>query len=292
MAVCSIPVRLWGRLRAYWTLTKSLQTALLLATGIAGYLSARCPVFSWQTMLALASSLFLAIAGSTVLNMVYDRDIDFVMSRTCRRPLPSRLVSVKETLTVGLLLSLAGVAWASIMSPLYGAIVLAGVFFDAVIYTLWLKRRTPWSIVWGGLAGGMPILAGRALGTGQIDLAGLTLAVAVIFWIPTHIVTFSIKYADDYKSAGVPVIPNVYGIKAARLVVAVSTCLAALAMLASGWLIGIRWGFLYAVSGLGAVLIAFALVTVIKASPKLNFTLFKMASVYMLASTAVIAAGA
>ncbi|MEW6141815.1 MAG: heme o synthase [Chloroflexota bacterium] len=287
-----MPGQFGRRLRAYWSLTKSLQTALLLATGIAGYLSARCPVFAWQTVLALAASLFLAIAGSTVLNMVYDRDIDFAMSRTCRRPLPSRLVSLRETLTVGLLLSFAGVAWAFVMSPLYGTIVLAGVFFDVVIYTLWLKRRTPWSIVWGGLAGGMPILAGRALGTGQIDLAGLTLAVAVLFWIPTHIVTFSIKYADDYRNAGVPVIPNAYGLKAARLVIAVSTCLAAAAMLASGWLIGIRWGFLYAVSGLGAVLVALALVTVIRASPKLNFALFKMASVYMLASTAVIAAGA
>jgi protoheme IX farnesyltransferase len=292
MAVYSMPVWFWGRLKVYWTLTKSLQTALLLATGIAGYLSARCPVFSWQTILAMASSLFLAIAGSTVLNMVYDRDIDFNMSRTCRRPLPSRQVSIRETLTVGLVLSFAGIAWAFVMSPLYGAIVLAGVFFDVVIYTLWLKRRTPWSIVWGGLAGGMPILSGRVLGIGQIDPAGLTLAAAVLFWIPTHIVTFSIKYADDYKNAEVPVIPNIYGVKVARLVIAVSTCLAALAMLASGWLIGIRWGSLYAVSGLGAVLITFALVTVIKASPKLNFALFKMASVYMLASTAVIASGA
>ena len=292
MAVYSVPAWFGRKLRAYWSLTKSLQTALLLATGIAGYLSARCPVFSWQTVLAMASSLFLAIAGSTVLNMVYDRDIDFSMTRTCRRPLPSKQLSVRETLGMGLVLSFAGVAWAFAMSTLYGAIVLAGVFFDVVIYTLWLKRRTPWSIVWGGLAGGMPILAGRVLGTGQIDVAGLTLAAAVLFWIPTHIVTFSIKYAEDYKNAGVPVIPNVYGLKAARLVVAVSTCLAAAAMLTSGWLIGIRWGFLYAVSGLGAVLVVLALVTVIRASPKLNFALFKMASVYMLASTAVIAAGA
>lgn len=286
-----MPIRLWRRVRAYWTLTKSPQTALLLATGIAGYLSARCPIFSWQTILALAASLFLAIAGSTVLNMVYDRDIDLMMKRTCRRPLPSRLVSVRETLALGLVLSFAGVAWASVMSPLYGTVVFAGLFFDAVIYTLWLKRRTPWSIVWGGLAGGMPILAGRVLGTGQIDLAGLTLAAAVLFWIPTHIVTFSIKYADDYKSAGVPVIPNVYGLKAARLVIAVSTCLAALAMLASGWLIGIRWGFLYAVSGLGLALVTMALVAATNSSPKLNHALFKTASVYMLASTAVIAAG-
>ena len=73
-------------------------------------------------------------------------------------------------------------------------IVLAGLFFDVVIYTIWLKRRTPYSIIVGGLAGGMPALAGRTLGTGRVDLLGLLLALAVLLWIPTHIVTFGVRY--------------------------------------------------------------------------------------------------
>ena len=72
--------------RSYWQLTKSLQTGLLLLTGLAGYMSARCPVFNLTTILALCGSLFLAISGSTILNMWYDRDIDSVMERTCNRP--------------------------------------------------------------------------------------------------------------------------------------------------------------------------------------------------------------
>ncbi|MEJ2563666.1 MAG: UbiA family prenyltransferase, partial [Anaerolineales bacterium] len=79
--------RLRTRLRLYWPLTKSLQTSLLLSTGLAGYMSARCPVLHWDTLLFLAVSLFLAIAGSTILNMWYDRDIDAVMNRTHHRPL-------------------------------------------------------------------------------------------------------------------------------------------------------------------------------------------------------------
>jgi len=141
------------KIRQYWTLTKSLQTGLLLVTGLAGYASARCPVTSWEMLLGVAGSLFFAIAGSTVLNMVWDRDIDAVMLRACNRPLPKGQVSVREGIALGVAMSLAGIAWAFALAPLFAAVVFAGWFFDVVIYTLWLKRRTPWSIIWGGIAG-------------------------------------------------------------------------------------------------------------------------------------------
>src|SRR5512139_1259070 len=97
------------KLRLYWPLIKSLQTGLLLSTGLAGYLSARAPV-QLSALLALASSLFLAISGSTILNMWYDCDIDTVMDRTHNRPLASGKVSRREALWLGLTLSLIGVA--------------------------------------------------------------------------------------------------------------------------------------------------------------------------------------
>ena len=87
-------------------------------------------------------------------------------------------------------------------APIYGAIVFAGLFFDVVVYTIWLKRRTPYSIIIGGLAGGMPVLAGRTLAVGQIDTVGVMLALGVLFWIPTHIMTFSMRHFDDYRTAG------------------------------------------------------------------------------------------
>ena len=77
----------------------------------------------------------------------------------------------------------------------------AGLFFDVVVYTIWLKRRSAWSIVWGGVSGGMPVLAGRALGLGRIDEVGILLALAVLFWVPTHILTFNLRYYDDYQQA-------------------------------------------------------------------------------------------
>jgi protoheme IX farnesyltransferase len=280
-----------NKLRAYWTLTKSLQTGLLLMTGIAGYMSARCPTRDAQSLLSLAGSLFLAIAGSTVLNMVYDRDIDALMQRACRRPLPSGRTSVREALLLGIILSIVGVAWAVAQSPLYGAVVFAGWFFDAVVYTLWLKRRTAWSIVWGGIAGAMPVLAGRVFGTGEIDLVGILLALSVLLWIPTHILTFSIKYADQYRAAGVPVFPNTYGVWVTRVMLALSTGAAVIAMLLAAWHIRIPWNFFHIALWLGVALLGITILSIVRQSPKLNLALYKMASLYMLGSMVLIMLG-
>jgi protoheme IX farnesyltransferase len=265
-------------------LIKSLQTALLLTTGLAGYMSARCPVLNFCTVLALAGSLFLAISGSTVLNMWYDRDIDAKMERTCWRPLPSSQVEPKEALFFGLALSIVGVGWALIMDPLYGMVVFAGLFFDVVVYTIWLKRRTAWSVVWGGISGGMPVLAGRVLGFGHIDWIGITLTLAILFWIPTHILTFSMRYHRDYRQADVPTFPSQYGFQATRAMIAVSSILAALAMSVAAYGVGMSWGCLRLIGVLSAGLFLLAVSSMVSPSERVNFGLFKYASLYMLGS--------
>ncbi len=269
------------KFRLYWPLTKSLQTSLLLSTGLAGYMSARCPVLHWDTLLFLAVSLFLAIAGSTILNMWYDRDIDAVMNRTHHRPLADGRVAPIEALRLGLIFSLIGVGLAALMEPLYGLIVFAGWFFDVVIYTLWLKRRTAWSIVWGGVAGGMPILAGRALGLGAVDGVGILFALAVLFWIPTHILTFTMRYFADYQAAGLPTFPSAYGFQATRFVIALSSVIAALAIIAAGVLIEVQWGFIWLLVAMSAGLFLLAVVSVLRPNERVNFGLFKYASLYM-----------
>ena len=118
--------RFTAKLRPYWPLIKSLQTGLLLSTGLAGYMSARCPMFNIPTLLSLTGSLFLAISGSTILNMWYDRDIDAKMVRTAKRPLPSGQVTPQEALRLGLILSVLGIGWAVTMNSLYGLVVFAG----------------------------------------------------------------------------------------------------------------------------------------------------------------------
>ncbi len=272
------------KIKLYWPLTKSLQTGLLLSTGMAGYMSARCPVMHWYDFLGLAASLFMAIAGSTILNMWFDRDIDAVMNRTHHRPIAAGKIAPREALRLGLVLSAAGVGMAVMLSPLYGLAVFAGLFFDVVVYTLWLKRRTAWSIIWGGMAGGMPILAGRIFGTGHIDGTGILLTLAILFWIPTHILTFSMRYHEDYQAAGIPTFPSTYGFHFTRLTIAISSILAAISISVAGVMIGVQWGFLHLLMVLSSGLLFLAIASVFKPSERVNFSLFKYASLYMLAS--------
>ena len=283
---------LQSKLRLYWPLTKSLQTGLLLSTGLAGCMSARCPVMHWYDFLGLALSLFLAISGSTIINMWYDRDIDARMKRTCNRPLASGQVSPGETLRLGLVLSTLGVSMAVTMSPLYGLVVFAGLFFDVIVYTIWLKRRTAWSILWGGISGGMPILAGRVFGLGHVDGIGILLGLAVLFWIPTHILTFAMRYHEDYQTARIPTFPSTYGFMATRTTIAISSVLAALSIAIAGVLIGMQWGFVRLLAVLSAGLFLLAVASVFRPTERVNFGLFKYASFYMLSAMILLSVGA
>lgn len=273
-----------AKFRLYWPLVKGLQTGLLLATGLAGYMSARCPVYHLDMILGLAGSLFFAISGSTVLNMWWDRDIDAVMGRTKKRPTSDGSVSPDDVLRLGLVLSVIGVGWAVAVGALYGLVVFAGLFFDVVVYSMWLKRRTCWGIVWGGVSGAMPILAGRVLGLGGFDWVGIALALGVLFWIPTHTLTFSMKFAKDYELACVPTFPSTYGLPFTRTTIAVSSVLAALAMGTAAFGIGMAWGFLRLLGVLSAGLLILAFTVTFRPSDQVNFSLFKYASIYMLAA--------
>jgi protoheme IX farnesyltransferase len=275
---------MFAKIRLYGPLIKSLQTGLLVSTGLAGYMSARCPVFNIPTLVGLLVSLAASISGSTILNMWWDRDIDAKMGRTKKRPLASGAIDPHEALLVGLILSGFGVGLAFVMDALYGLIIFAGLLFDVVVYTMWLKRRTCWSIVWGGISGGMPILAGRALGLGSLDWIGVVLSLGVLFWIPTHILTFSMRYFYDYQVAGVPTFPATYGFGFTRATIAISSIVAALAMGAAAWGIGMEWGFLRLLGVLSVGLLLLALSMIFRPSERINFGLFKYASLYMLAA--------
>lgn len=268
----------------FWSLTKPSQAGLLLATGLAGYMSVRNPFFNISTILQLSVSLFLAIAGSTILNMWWDRDIDSKMGRTQKRVTSKGLVSDKEVLMVGVFTSVIGIGWALAMNWLYGWVVFAGWFFDVVVYSMWLKRRTCWSIVWGGISGAMPILAGRVLGLDSIDWIGIMLALGILLWIPTHTLTFSMKFQKDYADADVPTFPSTYGLAITRFTIAISSILAAAAMVTAGVGIGMDWGFLRLLGVLSTGMFILAVAITFKPTERINLGLFKYASVYMLAA--------
>lgn len=270
-----------SKILLYLPLIKSTQTSLLLLTGVAGYLSAHTAV-NWVYFWQMLPSLFLAIAGSTILNMWWDQDIDAKMKRTHKRPTSAGQVTRDEVLVLGIVVSVIGIGWALLVHWLYGIVVFAGLFFDLFVYSMWLKRRTCWSIIWGGISGAMPILAGRVLAVGGIDAIGILLACAVLFWIPTHTLTFSLKFAEDYNNAGVPTFPSTYGEAVTRFAIAFSSVIAALTMgWASVW-IGVTAGVLRVIIVLSAGLFFLAATTVFHPSDRVNFSLFKYASMYML----------
>ncbi len=268
------------KIKLYLPLIKSLQTSLLLLTGVAGYLSAHTKV-DWIHFWQMLPSLFLAIAGSTILNMWWDQDIDTKMKRTHKRPTSAGKVTRNEVFMLGMAVSIIGIGWALLINWFYGVVVFAGLFFDVVVYSMWLKRRTCWSIVWGGVSGAMPILAGRVLAVGQIDAVGVLLACAVLFWIPTHTLTFSLKFADDYSNAGVPTFPSTYGEAVTRFAIAFSSVIAALTMGTAAMWIGVTAGVLRVIIVLSAGLFFLAATTVFYPSDRVNLSLFKYASMYM-----------
>jgi protoheme IX farnesyltransferase len=216
--------------------------------------------------------------------MWWDRDIDAKMERTKARPLASGKIKPKEALWVGMIISTLGVGLALIIDTGFGIIIFAGLFFDVVVYTIWLKRRTCLSIIWGGISGGMPILAGRYLGVGAVDWVGIVLSLGILLWIPTHILTFNIRYAKDYLNAGIPTVVSVYGTRVNHAMIAVSSILAAIAMGMAAWGIGMTWGCLRLLSVLSIGLVLLAVFMILRPSERINFGLFKYASVYMLSS--------
>jgi len=279
------------RMKNYLALIKGMQTGLLLLTGIAGYVSANCPIMGWQSLLSLAGSLFLAIAGSTILNMVWDRDIDSKMERTSHRPLVTGEVKTAEALALGLLLSLTGIGWSFFIAPLYGVVVFGGLFIDVVVYSMWLKRRTAWAIIWGGICGGMPILAGRVLAIGEIDPIGVLFALSILLWIPTHILTFNIRNQADYNRANIPTFSQKYGPDQTRIIISVSSICAALSIGVCASALGLSWGYLRLISVMAIGIIGLSVYSAVKPSEKLNFRLFKCASLYMVGAMAIITFG-
>ena len=223
-------------------LIKSRQTFLLLYTAIFAYL-----ISAWtltgivvRTFLWLNVGVFLAISGSTLLNMVIDRDIDGKMERTKYRPIPSGRIPSSTVLRYGIMLTAVGVLTVGIFINFITMIaVFFGFFFDVVIYSLWLKRKTRYSIIFGGIAGCFPSIAGRAAAIGGIDLISISMAILVLCWIPLHILSLALipKNLKGYTDAGVPMWPVVSSKEQTIRVISLSAILSSIAIGLTGILL-------------------------------------------------------
>jgi protoheme IX farnesyltransferase len=212
----AVPVELtgWrGRVNDYYELTKPRIIYLLLITTFAAMMMAQrgLPPF-WLTVFTLAGGA-LASASAGAFNCVWDRDIDRLMRRTKTRPLAARRISVRQALVFGAVTGvLSFVLFAACVNPLAAWLALAGNAFYVLIYTMWLKRRTPLNIVIGGAAGAVPPLVGWAAVTGSLDWPAVALFGLVFLWTPPHFWALSLMTNIDYDKANIPMLPNVAGV--------------------------------------------------------------------------------
>ncbi len=232
--------------RDWFALLKPRVMTLVVFTGAIGLFIAPTHV---HPLVAFIAILCIAIAtgGAGAINMWYDRDIDALMRRTAKRPIPAGRVAAGDVLGYGIGLSVFSVVLMGLATNRVAATALAvSILFYVVIYTMWLKRSTPQNIVIGGAAGAFPPIIGWAAATGQIGLLPVLLFLIVFFWTPPHFWALSLYACKDYGNAGVPMLPVVKGARHTRWQILLYTVLLTATSLAPA-LLGLT-GTIYLVS--------------------------------------------
>ena len=246
-----------GLVRAYIALTKPGIIWLLLVTTVPAMVMAQN---GWPGLDLVALVLLggiLTAGGANAINQWYDRDIDRIMPRTAKRPIPSGVVPPTAALVWGAALVVTGgVQLLLTVNWLSAVWALAAVGFYVGIYTVWLKRSSVQNIVIGGAAGAVPPLVGWAAVRGDVDVAPVILFLIVFFWTPPHFWALALRYKDEYASANVPMLPVVRGEAATKrqiLIYAVVLAAVSLSLPLSG---DVSWIYLGAAAALGVAFIA------------------------------------
>jgi protoheme IX farnesyltransferase len=224
--------------RDFLALTKPRVMTLVVFTGLCGMLAAPVrvdPVLGFTAILCIA----LGAGAAGALNQWYEADLDAVMKRTAQRPLPAGRMERQSALHFGVGLGAFSVILMGLAVNLAAAAILAvSILFYVLVYTVWLKRRTPQNIVIGGAAGAFPPLIGWAAATGEVALLPVLLFSLVFLWTPPHFWALALFVKTDYANAGVPMLPVVAGEKATRRQIGLYTVPMALAAVAP-WPLGL-----------------------------------------------------
>jgi protoheme IX farnesyltransferase len=260
------------------TLLKLRIGTLITATAVAAALAAGQQ--NVRTLLVLAAAALLSSCGASSLNHWLDRDLDARMTRTCERPLPSGRLAPSVALGLGVGLVLIPLAAEQILGPGATLYLLAGAATYALVYTAWLKRRTPFSIVWGGAAGSFAALAGWQTAASTFRPAPIVLAGVLFLWTPSHFWSFAIARERDYRAGGVPTLVAIAGVeRAGRAVAASSAGLVVWSILLGAFL---PWPYLAFAAPSGVWFLMLALQLGRDASPARAWRLFKLSGVHLL----------
>nr|WP_202525680.1 MULTISPECIES: heme o synthase [unclassified Streptomyces] len=222
-----------ARLKGFVALTKPRIIELLLITTVPVMFLAEQGVPDLWLVFVTCFGGYLSAGGANALNMWYDRDIDALMDRTSQRPLVTGLISPREGLVFGLGLAVVSTLWFGLLvNWLSAALSLGAILLYVVGYTMILKRRTAQNIVWGGVAGCMPVLIGWSAVTNSVSWAAVILFLVIFFWTPPHYWPLSMRVKDDYARVNVPMLPVIAGNKVvARQIVLYSWVMVAVSLL-------------------------------------------------------------
>lgn len=266
---------------AYIRVTKPASVSLLAFTGIVGFAVASRGAFPPTVFLPLLIALALGCAGANALTCYLDKDIDAIMERTQKRPLPTLQISPKGALLFGFILITLALGFSFSLNFLTFTLACVGISNNVLIYCLWTKRRTPLNIFLGSPAGGIPAVAGYAAYANAIDLKSLLLGVLVMVWIPIHIWSLALKYKEDYLKAKIPMLPVVVNKERAVQFIALFSVLLVGISLLSG-VLGV-FGAIYFWSAivLGTVLLALTLWLTFKPKETCAWVVFKVSSLYL-----------
>ena len=198
-------------------LMKPRVMSLVIFTCAVGLLTAPNIVSTKDAIIGiLLVSLGAGAAGA--LNMWYESDLDALMSRTCLRPIPTGKVNKNQALIFGVTLSIVSVvALDYFTNRISAAILLLTILFYVLVYTIWLKRRTPQNIVIGGAAGAFPPVIGWTIATGSMSIEPITFFLIIFFWTPSHFWALSLYKSDDYRKAKIPMLPLTSGIESTKI---------------------------------------------------------------------------
>ncbi len=219
----------------YYALLKPRVMSLVVFTALVGLLAA--PV-SVHPVVGFCAILFIAIGGgaSGALNMWWDADIDRIMKRTKKRPIPAGKITAPEAMTFGIALSGLSVIMLALATNIFaGAFLAFTIFFYVVIYTMWLKRSTPQNIVIGGAAGAFPPVIGWIAATGSMSLEPWLMFALTFMWTPPHFWALALFMRNDYDDAGVPMLTVTHGRRATRVHILAYTVLLAILAIGTGF---------------------------------------------------------
>ena len=249
----AVPTQLPADWRDFFALTKPRVMTLVIFTGLCGLLAAPGsihPVIGFTAILCIA----VGAGGAAALNQWWEADLDAGMKRTSARPLPTGRMQREDARDFGVLLACASVViMALAVNWLAAAILALSIVYYAVVYTIWLKPRTPQNIVIGGGAGAFPPMIGWMAVTGDITAMPILLFAIIFFWTPPHFWALALFVQSDYAKVGIPMMPVVRGAKSTRRQI-LAYCVLLVPMAAAPWMIG-GTGPIY---GLTALALSFA----------------------------------